>query len=210
VGKLVEYGVSRISDLYYLNRGDISDIVGSALGDKLYREISIKSEMPVEVFLAALGISGLGVTTSKALVKAYPSLEDLLGASVESMGSLDGIGRKTSSQIVSGLKSMTEEICELQRVLDIEYSIPVAATGGNLWNMSFCITGKLSVSRSETSDMIIRHGGTVKSSVTKNVDFLVIDDRDSSTTKAKKARSLGIKIIEEENLLRMVNGEHLV
>ena len=78
--------------------------------------------------------------------------------------------------------------------------------GSKLQGLSFCITGTLpTLSRNEAADLIERNGGKVVSSVSSRTDYLV--EGEAAGSKAVKARTLGIKIINEEELLAMTENE---
>ncbi|MFW9864706.1 MAG: BRCT domain-containing protein [Candidatus Thorarchaeota archaeon] len=77
--------------------------------------------------------------------------------------------------------------------------------GKKLEGMSFCFTGKLeTMKRAEAEQLVRDHGGEAKSSVVKNLSYLVTNS-DEPTTKYKKAQAQGTKIITEEEFLKMIN-----
>ena len=88
----------------------------------------------------------------------------------------------------------------------MEYVFPIQSvqTGAGklsrLLNKHFVLTGKMEHPRSYYEDLIRQHGGIVSSSVTKNTNYLVIADPKSTSTKAQKARKLGIELISPEEL----------
>jgi DNA ligase (NAD+) len=77
--------------------------------------------------------------------------------------------------------------------------------GKKLEGMSFCFTGKLeTMKRAEAEQLVRDHGGEAKSSVVKNLSYLVTNS-DELTTKFKKAQAQGTKIVTEEEFLKMIN-----
>ena len=79
-----------------------------------------------------------------------------------------------------------------------------AVVGGKLDNKSFCITGTLSMKRDDFVRLIESNGGKF-TSVNKTLDYLICNDKNSNSGKAKKAKDLGITIITEDEFLAMVN-----
>jgi DNA ligase (NAD+) len=69
----------------------------------------------------------------------------------------------------------------------------------------FCITGTLTMKRSDLQKMIKANSGVAVSSVTKATDYLITNDTESSSSKFKKAQELKIPIINEETFLELIN-----
>jgi DNA ligase (NAD+) len=195
--------VVNLADLYYLRMDDLSAVLGSRkIAENIINEIMMKSEIPLWKFMAGLGISSLGRTASKAITKHYSSIEEIIEADKLGLSKIEGIGVPTAKVIIDGLIDMTSEIQALERVLDIE--VPVRATGGALYGMSFCLTGKMSRDRKLIASDIEAHGGDVKSSVGRGLNFLVQSDPTSKSSKTQKAEKFGTKIIGEDELLAMM------
>ena len=70
--------------------------------------------------------------------------------------------------------------------------------------MRFCITGELSMPRGEFEKLIKKNGGVMVSSVSKNTNFLITNETDSTSSKFVKAKDLGIPIVSEAKLLKMI------
>jgi DNA ligase (NAD+) len=188
------------SDLYFCEAGSIGKAIGSkTIGDKIENELANKANVPAWKFLAALGISGLGHTTGKVVAKYCGSIDKMLSCSSDEFVRLEGIGSTTATQIVAGLQVMRDEIMKLGAVLDIEFP----AAGGKLTGMSFCLTGAMSKPRAQIEKMIEEAGGSAKSSVGSGLTFLVTNDTASGSAKNLKAQKLGIKIINEAELMAM-------
>lgn len=193
--------VKVISDLYYLDSDQLTEVTGSrAIADKVLNEILLKSEMPLWRMLAGLGISGLGRTTGKLVTKKFGTIEEVKNVTVEELEVLDGIGPETARKIVVGLFKLKDEIDALAKVLEIE--VPV--TGGVLTGKSFCLTGAMSRKRGEIAADIEAAGGDVKSSVGKGLTYLVQADATSESSKTKKAAKFGTEVISEETLMELM------
>ena len=86
------------------------------------------------------------------------------------------------------------------KIIEIE-----AADKGSLNGKSFCFTGELhSMNRNDAQNLVKQNGGTIKSSVTKDLNYLVTNDKDSGSSKNQKAVKFGIPIIDEETFLQMI------
>jgi len=194
--------VNTLVDLYSLS---VSDIVGIGIGEKtaknLLSELESKKDIPVEVFLDSLGISGLGTTSSKLLVKKYHKLEVIRNLSYDEIVNMDGFGGIIAENITSGFASNDSLIDGLLSSLNV---IDFEVKQGNLTGKSFCLTGKLSKPRKEIEKWIEDNGGEIKS-VGKGLSYLVQADASSTSSKTQKAHKYGVEIIDEKMLMEMVN-----
>jgi len=204
VSLLCESGlVKGLADLYYL---DANSMIRLGAGDKVaantVKAIMEKCEIPLAVFLDGLGVDGLGTSTSKLIAEKYQTLDAVRQLTVAELMFMDGIGSKTALAIEGGMKLISSRIDDLAKCVDV---IPFKrAAAGPLTGLTFCITGTLAaISRAEVEGAIVAAGGVMKSSVGRGLDFLVIADSTSQSTKAVKARSIGVKCIYEDDLRKM-------
>jgi DNA ligase (NAD+) len=153
------------------------------------------------VFLDALGINGLGTTTSKAVAKKFFKLAYVRGANTLDFESMDDIGEITALNIVTGLADLEDIIDKLLKVINVEDK---KVASGPLLGLKFVLTGSMNKSRSLITKEIEEAGGEVKSSVGRGVNYLVQADPSEESSKAKKAKSLGTQIISEEQLYGMM------
>ncbi len=191
-------------DLYKLTVADIASLErhGEKSASNALEELHRRRPLRLETFLAALGIPGFAARTASLVVRAgYDDLDRLLTATVEELAAIDGLGEIKAQNIVDGLAARAEEI-ERLRAWGLS---PVAGrSAGTLGGKSFCITGSLTRPRKELEVMIADAGGQMSTSVTKDLDYLVIADPGSRSSKAEKARRYGTTLIDEETLLRMI------
>jgi DNA ligase (NAD+) len=193
--------VKDLVDLYYLQPEKLELATGSQIIAKnIIQELAEKSVIPLWRFLAGLGIPSLGETASKSIAKNYGELERIKVLTAQELLNLDGFGETTTMQIVAGLKAMHDEIKELEKVLEIELPI----SNGCLSGKSFCLTGTMTRGRKEIEEDIEANGGEVKKSVGKGLDYLVMSDPNSTSSKAQKARKLGTQVISEDELNKMI------
>ena len=205
--------VKDLSDLYYLSVEKVSLVLGGqTLPARLVESILQRNNIPLWQFVCALGIPGIGVTTSKVLAKEYKTLDsiielgELCGKDADGYArlcALDKIGSLTASKLTRALLSLRPTIDAIRRAIEIE---DVQESSGSLSGRTFCMTGSLpsGIKRAEMTKMIEAAGGEYKSSVGKGLDYLIIADPASTSGKAVKARSLGTKCISEEQLMEMM------
>lgn len=184
------------SDLYRLRLSDITALpgYGEVTARKLLEPLQTNKEVPFPLFIAALGIPAVSKETGKLLWAAgYGDVDTILQASEEELAQVEGLGSIKAQKIQSGLAARREEIDRLQT----QGVRPVRPDQeGPLRGWSFCFSGAQSRPRKELVRIVESQGGTVASGVTKDLSFLVLADPNSTSTKAQKARKLGVQILD--------------
>jgi len=168
--------------------------------------IAASKSQPLSRVLTALGIPGVGSTVAELLTQHFSSLDELAAADVEKLQTIEGIGPVTAQSIVEWFshKSNRELIARLARAGVRVREAKKASPGGKLAGKTFVITGTLpTMSREEATAFIKSHGGKVTDSVSKKTDYLVVG-ADPGGTKYNKAQTLGVPMIDEAALRRMV------
>jgi len=216
VQAIVERGLAREPrDLYALTSEALASLewkeqerlkktekLGPKRASKALGELRARLPLTLPVFLAALGIEGFGLQTARLLVAAgYRDLDSLLAAKEPELAAIHGLGEIKAASIVRGLQRRAAEI---GRLLDAGIEPVTETAAGPLRGKTFCITGKLSRPRDELVRLIEQHGGRELSTVTKQLDFLVIADPASSSSKADKARQYGTTLLSEAQLLALL------
>jgi DNA ligase (NAD+) len=157
-----------------------------------------------------LGIPGVGSTVAELLAQNFASLDELAAADAERLQTIEGIGPVTAQSIVEwfGHESNQALVAKLKkagvRVKEARAKAAASAAGqGALAGKTFVITGTLpTMSREEAAAFIKSRGGKVTDSVSKNTNYLVLGEAPGS--KLQKARTLGVKVIGEEELRKLV------
>ena len=208
LGKLFASGrVREVADLYTLEVAELSgyDRMGETLAAKILRNLKAKNEIGLARFVAGFDIEGIGeVIADKAVAAGFDSLEKLRAATVEELDEVDGFAEITARALLEGLSSLATE---MDRLLASGAVHIAAASGGALSGKSFCFTGELSaMKRTEAEAKVRALGGSVKSSVTKDLSYLVTNDPGSGSEKNRKAASYGVAIIDEAAFLALVEG----
>ncbi|MFO0588001.1 MAG: NAD-dependent DNA ligase LigA [Polyangiaceae bacterium] len=191
-------------DLYVITWQDIAALErrGEKSAKKCIEQIRSRSPLSLPVFLAGLGIENFAIQTARLLVSAgFDTLDKLLAAKVEELAAIPGLGAIKAGAIVRGLASRKDEI---QRLLEAGVVPVPPEAAGPLAGLSFCFTGSASRPRGELTHEVESRGGRVLGSVTKELNYLVIADVNSTSSKAEKARKLGTKLINEDLLFEMI------
>ena len=189
---------------YFLNEESREAEKISLGAQKVYNSIQNHKKMKLSTFLAGFDIEGFGETMAQKLIDAgFNSLEKLLISTVEEIASVHGFAQIMAKIVVEGLNENSQEMKNLVNNKIIEIEI---ADEGILNGKSFCFTGELhSMNRNDAQSLVKKNGGTIKSSVTKDLNYLVTNDKDSGSSKNQKAVKFGIPIIDEETFLQMIN-----
>lgn len=213
VTQLFEKGkVQSISDLYKLSAEDLTPFFlneeslaaeKKSLGaEKVAASIQNHRKMSLAVFVAGFDIEGIGETTVEKLVAAgFNTLNALLNMTVEQASAVYGFAEILAKTAVDGLNENALEM----RFLAENFVEIVQDSAGKLVGKSFCFTGELhSMKRNDAEALVKANGGTCKSSVTKDLSYLVTNDVSSGSSKNQKAVKFGIPVINEEQFFKML------
>ncbi|MBQ8211514.1 MAG: DNA ligase (NAD(+)) LigA, partial [Treponema sp.] len=205
--------VQSIKDLYslsvedlvpfFLNQESIENEKQSLGAEKVYKSIQSHKNMSLPTFIGAFDIEGIGETTIEKLVEAgFNSLEKLFEATVDQIAAVYGFAQITAQTLKDGLNENKEEMLYLVNNGIITLQLQAE---GLLTGKSFCFTGELvSMKRADAEKLVKENGGTTKSSVTKDLSYLVTNDTESGSSKNQKAQKFGIPIINEKEFLTLV------
>ena len=195
----------RLSDIYTLNNH--KDVIVSMDGfgeksyDKLIKAIDASRKADMAGFLYGLGIPGFGVANAKLVVKAYKSdFDAIMEATAEDLVEIDQVGDVMARDFTAYFAS-EENREEVHRLLkEIEFVIEENTAEQDLDGMTFVITGSLETypNRDALKKEIEDRGGKVAGSVSAKTSYLINNDINSNSSKNKKAKSLGVPIITEE------------
>jgi len=207
---LSENLIKDIADLYYLRKEDLLPLQHFAekSATNLINAIENSKETTLERFLYALGIKQVGIHMAKVLAKHYGNLEKIKKATVEELLEIKEIGPETAKAIVDFFqeKKNIETIDKLIKAgIKIKETEAVAEIISPVKGKSFVFTGEMKkYTRQEAEALIEKLGGKVSSSVSKKTDFVVVGEKPGS--KYEKAKSLGVRIINEEEFLKLVSS----
>ena len=220
VEKLIETGaVKDAADIYTLKRADILEAVTKKerktekeppgkVADNLLAAIDVSRRQPLSRLLTALGVRGVGEVSAVELSRAFPSLDLLALATAEQLEAVEGVGPNIAEGIVDWFgRDRNQKVLEKFKAAGVWPTTSPSAvnrrSSGVFSGLTFVVTGTLpTLSRDEAKDFIEQHGGKVTDSVSKNTSYLVLGEAPGS--KLQKAQSLGVKVIGEEELKKLV------
>ena len=194
-----------IDDLvpYFLNEESREADKKSLGAEKVYNSIQSHTKMSLATFVGAFDIEGIGESSAEKLVAAgFNSLDKLLSATEDEISSVYGFAKIMAHTIVEGLKENSEEMLSLvnNSIITLE-----TTAGGLFEGKSFCFTGELkNMKRADAEKLVKQNGGSTKSSVTKDLSYLVTNDTTSGSSKNVKAQKYGIPVIDEEAFLALL------
>lgn len=211
VQKLCDAGyLKNLADIYTLKDHRDAMIRSGLVGkekntDKLLAEIEGSKQRDGYQLLSGLGIPNVGKTAARTILDSFGSITRLMDASTEEIRQVPDIGEVTADCIRTYFdeESNRELIRRFQDYglnLDRKKEEP---SGNELSGKTFVITGTLpTLKRTEAADLIQAHGGKVTGSVSKKTDYLLAGE--AAGSKLDKANSLGIPVLSEEDLRRML------
>lgn len=199
--------IKDIADLYILHPMQLSGL--ERLGDKsaanITRSIEVSKQVPFERVLFALGIRFVGEVTAKKLAAHFKNIDALIGASMEELVEVDEVGARIAESIIHhfGETKNMEQVTRLkQQGLQMEIKEQAKASN-KLNNCTFVVSGTFDLARDDIKKMVEANGGKMVSSISGNLDFLIVGDK-MGPAKLEKARKLGTKMITLAELLEMI------
>jgi DNA ligase (NAD+) len=197
------------SDLYRLTREHLLDLEGYADkgADAVIAAIEASKSQPLNRLLNALGIRHVGAIAAQLLAQHFGTMERLTKATAADILNVRGIGSTIAEGVVAYFEDPAgKKLVDELGLLGVNLTEPRAvAAGGALSGKTVVITGTLpTLSRSKATATIEAAGGRVTGSVSKSTDFLLAGEEAGS--KLEKAKTLGVEIIDEAELLRRVGS----
>lgn len=211
--KFIDRGfIKEYADIFKLDRYEESIVSMPGFGRKSYdniiQAVNNSRNIILPKFIYSLGILNIGLSNAKVICKSFDyDFDKLLNATIEELTTLDGVGDVIAASFVSYFKDADN----MQAVTNLLNEISFSTEGTQVMDSS--ITGKTFVitgsvyhyeNRNEVKAIIESLGGKVTGSVTKNTDYLINNDVTSSSSKNKKAKELGVKIITEEEFIALI------
>jgi DNA ligase (NAD+) len=205
--------VSDIADLYGLTVDQLAalDRMGHKSAVKAIEAIEGSRTTDLPRFLYALGIREVGEATARSLANHFIDLELIMAASSESLEQVNDVGPVVASHIHRFFANETNREL-VARLIDagIAWSGPEeqSAVKALLTGQTWVVTGKLeAMSRDEAGASIRRLGGQTAGSVSKKTDVLLAGP--GAGSKLSKAESLGVKVIDENEFMRILEEAEL-
>ncbi|HUQ19808.1 MAG TPA: NAD-dependent DNA ligase LigA [Gemmatimonadaceae bacterium] len=205
IEQLINEGLVRdAADLYTLQRDDLLKLEGYAEKgtDALLGALEESKKQPLSRLLHALGIRHVGSIAGQILARHFGNMDALAAASKEQIMAVRGVGEIIAVGVESYFRDpAARKLIEKLRSAGVNFTEPrPASSGGALNGKTVVITGTLpTLSRTQATEMVEQAGGRVTNSVSKATSFLVAGD--DAGSKLEKARTLGVEIIDEAELL---------
>lgn len=209
--QLIEEGfIKDLADIYFLDREPLLRLEGFAEKkvDNLLAAIEASKQRSYERFLTGLGIRYVGGVVAGLVADAFPSIETLQAATQETLEAVEGIGPRIAESVIEWFSrpANRELIGKFRRAgvtMQAVTQPPSQDIPQSLAGLTFVITGTLPTwGRDEAKAFIEQHGGKVTGSVSKKTNYLVVGDQAGS--KLTKAQTLGVSILDEEGLRKLV------
>lgn len=205
------------ADLFYLSFDQLLslDRIGEKSARNLLNAIQRAKHTTFARFIYALGIRHVGITTAASIAKVFSSIDDLIYANHHKLVAVKDIGDTIACAIIVFFSQKRNvHIVKKMLLAGVNWNdqLPVVSDHQGLTEKSIFInkrvvlTGKLlNFTREKMYELLVNFGAKVVSSVSSKVDYIVVGD--SPGTKLEEAKKLGVHIIDEPMLLRILQGE---
>ena len=212
LSKLIDEGIVKCyADLYHISDYKDKIISFDGFGEKSYNNLinSIEKSRNVKLanFIYALGIPDIGFSRAKLICNNFNNdFDKICHLTLEELSAIDGVGEIIAQEWVDEFANSIF-IDELEK---LKKEVVIAKSGntnnGALTNLTFVITGSLNhfENRDKMIEYIEQNGGKVVKAISNKVNYLINNDINSTSTKNKKAKELGVEIISEDSLLNMI------
>lgn len=215
IEKFLEKGfIDNYTDIFRLSQYKDDIVKLDGFGEKSYNNLinAIEKSKNINManFIYALGINHVGLSNSKLLCKYYDyDLHKIISAEAEELQEIDGFGEVIACS-VSRYFSHKPNVELIEDALNyIEFEKVESQTNALILNgINFVITGDVThyKNRKELQAEIESLGGKVTGSVSAKTNYLINNDVNSASSKNKKAKSLGIPIISEDDYIKLINS----
>ena len=198
------------ADVYSITADHLAELPGfkEKSISNLMTAVEASKDRPLWRLLNGLNIRHVGATVAQVLARAFPSIDELKGATLEELAAVEGIGPEIARSVFEWFQEDENHLL-LDKLaaagVRMKDEVVEAPAGGPLSGQSIVITGGLeSMSRSEAEKAAEDAGAKVTSSVSKKTSFVVVGENPGS--KHDRALQLGVETIDEEEFLRRLKG----
>jgi DNA ligase (NAD+) len=207
VNQLTERGlVKNVADLYKITKDDLLGLerMGEKSAENVLGEIEASKKLPLERVIFGLGIRFVGERTAQFLAEHFGSLDAIMNASAEELEEVNEVGPRIAESIVEFFGDVhNRKLVDDLRKAGLTFKGQKKEKGTKLAGKTFVLTGTLARhTRDEAKKLIEDAGGRVSGSVSKKTDYVVAGAEAGS--KLDKAKELGVAVINEEEMERLV------
>ncbi len=201
--------IERIEDIYTLKSRALELMSHDGFGDKsvqhLFDSIEDSKHQELDKLLFAFGIRHVGEKAARILAENYLHLDNIMKSDVETLMGIKDIGEAIANSVVDFFQlESTKNLVEFLREQGVNFDQHVSEKVRSMFtDKNVVLTGTLpTLSRKEASDILMKYGAKVVSSVSKKTDYVLAGSEAGS--KLDKAQALGIPVISEEDLMNEV------
>lgn len=201
--------IKNIADIYDLKKEQLLPLerMAEKSAQNLIEGIEASKKIPFERVLYAIGIRHVGETTAKKIAKKVKSLEALINASEEELLQIDEVGEIIAKSISAYFSNQENRlIVERLKNAGLQFELSEEQLQGHsdkLQGKTIVISGTFTRSRDGIKELIEKHGGKNSGSVSGKTSYLLAGEN-IGPEKLKKAQSLGVKIISEDEFMQMI------
>lgn len=205
--------IANCADLYTLTQDQLLSLNGfkDKKTQNLIAAIAKSPQQSLDRHVFALGIHDVGEQTAKLLLNHFHGFDALVQASVEDLESIHGIGPETAKSIVVFLKTLSNQklIARLKKAGLLSGTYGSASSSNQKFSgLTFVLTGELKkFTRDEIKNKIEKLGGKVSGSVSSKTSYVVAGENPGS--KYDKAQELGVKVLGEEEIVKMLKTREI-
>ena len=198
--------VRNIADIYALTKDDLLQLerMGEKSAQNVLDEIEASKKLPLERVIYGLGIRFVGERTAELLAQHFGSLDALMKAGIEELQEVGEVGPRVATAIHEFFSEpRNRDLVDRLRKAGLSFTGNKKQRGTKLTGKTFVLTGTLpSMTRDEAKKLIEDAGGKVSGSVSKKTDYVAAGS--DAGSKLDKARELGVKVIDEEELKHLI------
>lgn len=194
---------------YFLKDPSLLKIMGSLEADKIIKSIKDKDLVSFVTFVAGFDIDGIGEKMIFKLIDwGYNTLPSIFNAKEEDIAKVDGFGKTNAHTFVQGIAECRDQMQYLldEDIVNVEcfdVNVSKRLTGKTFYFMDDIEQGK----RDFPSMEVRRHGGEVKTSIAKGLDYIVTNYDENTNPKLKKAKELGVSVINMREFIMLVDDD---
>ena len=205
IEKMIDNDIFKtITDLYKIDYSKIAAMegFGEKSAAKMKSELDNHREATLAEFIAGFNITDCGENIIQNIIdgKKLNTLYAFINAEPKDF-IMDGIKDKTANKLYAGLQALKNDMLKTADFVKIKEIKKME--GGSLGGKSFCFTGPAQRKRSELWEIVEKNGGIVHESCKKDTNFLVMADKNSTSSKAEKARKNGTTMLSEDEFIGM-------
>ncbi len=207
VAQLLDRGlVKNVADIYDLSKEDLLSLERFAdkSAQNILNEIERSKSLPLERVIYGLGIRMVGERTAQFLAEHFGSMDALVSASQQELEEVNEVGPRIAESIREFFdEPRNRELVKRLRDAGLSFAGKKRERGTKLAGKTFVLTGSLTkYTRDEAKKMIEDAGGRVSGSVSKKTDYVVAGS--DAGSKLDKAKELGVPVIEEQEMEKLV------